>query len=79
MGRYESCSYSNIDVAVYDEKPMNHIFKPLFWKHFHDDLIALWIYSNEDANHCLNYLNFKIIIFRFDLLCKLKIKMALNI
>ena len=52
-----SCSYSDIAMAVYDEKAMDHPFKPLIWKRFRDDVIALWIHSNEDANHYLDYLN----------------------
>ena len=52
-----SCSYSDIAMAVYDEKTMEHPFKPLIWKRFRDDVIALWIHSNEDANHYLDYLN----------------------
>ena len=36
---------------------MDHPFKPLIWNHFRDDVIALWIHSEEDANHYLNYLN----------------------
>ena len=36
---------------------MNHPFKPLFWKRFRDDVIALWIPSHEDTNHYLYYLN----------------------
>ena len=51
------CSYSYIAMAVYDEKAMDHPFKPLIWKRFRDDVIALWIHSNEDANHYLDYLN----------------------
>ena len=36
---------------------MDHPFKPLIWKCFRDDVIALWIHSEKDANHYLNYLN----------------------
>ena len=42
---------------VYDEKAMDQPFKALIWKRFHDDVIALWIHSNEDASHYLDYLN----------------------
>ena len=52
-----SCSYSDIAMAVYDEKTMEHPFKPLIWKRFRDDVILLWIHSNEDANPYLDYLN----------------------
>ena len=52
-----SCPYSDIAMAVYDEKAMNHPFKILIWKGFRDDVIALWIHSNEDANHYLDYFN----------------------
>ena len=52
-----SCSYSDIAMAVYDEKAMDHPFKPLIWKRFRGDAIALSIHSNEDANHYLDYLN----------------------
>ena len=44
-------------MAVYEEKLMDHSFKSLIWKRFRDDVIALWIHSNEDANHYLDYLN----------------------
>ena len=57
QGPYVTCSYSDIALAVYDEKAMDHPFKLLIWKHFCDDVIALWIHSNEDANHYLDYLN----------------------
>ena len=36
---------------------MDHPFKPLIWKCFRDHVIALWIHSEKDANHYLNYLN----------------------
>ena len=52
-----SCSYSDIAMVVFDEKAMDHSFKPLIWKRFCDDVVALWIHSNEDANHYLDYLN----------------------
>ena len=51
-----SCSYSDIAMAVYDEKTMDHPFKPLIWKRF-CDVIVIWIHSNKDANCYLNYLN----------------------
>ena len=54
---YMSCSYSDIVMAVYDEKAMDHPFKSLIWKRFRDDVIALWIHSNNDANHYLDYFN----------------------
>ena len=57
QGPHMSCSYGDITMAVYDEKAMDHPFKPLIWKRFRDDVIALWIHSNEDANHYLDYLN----------------------
>ena len=57
QGFHMSCSYSDIAMAVYDEKAMDHPFKPLISKFFRDDVIALWIHSNEDANYYLNYLN----------------------
>ena len=44
-------SYSDITMAVYGEKAMDHPFKHFIWKSFRDDVIALWIHSNEDANH----------------------------
>ena len=44
-------------MAVYDERAMDHPFKPLIRKRFRDDLIALRIQINEDANHYLDYLN----------------------
>ena len=49
-----SCSYSDIAMAVYDEKAMEPPSTPLIWKRFRDDVIAL---CNEDANHYLDYLN----------------------
>ena len=52
-----SCFYSDIAIAVYDEKAMDHPFKHLIWKYFRDDVIALWIHSNEDPNHYLDCLN----------------------
>ena len=52
-----SCSYSDIAMAVYEEKAMDHQFKALIWKRFRDDVIALWIHSDEDANHYLDYHN----------------------
>ena len=42
-----SCSYSDIAMAGYDEKALDHPFKPLIWKHFCDDMIALWIHNAE--------------------------------
>ena len=57
QGSHMSCSYSEIAMAVYDEKAMNHPFKHLIWKRFRDDVIALRIHSEEDVNHYLNYLN----------------------
>ena len=57
QGPHMSSCYSDIAMAVYDEKAMDPPFKPLIWKHFRDDVIALWIHSNEDANHFLDYLN----------------------
>ena len=38
-------------------KAMDHPFKILIWKGFRDDVIALWIHSNEDENHYLDYFN----------------------
>ena len=52
-----SCSYSDISMAVCDERPMDHPFKLLIWKSFREDVIASWIHSNEDANHYIDYLN----------------------
>ena len=52
-----SCSYSDIAMTVYDEKPMDYPFKPFIWKRFRDDVIALWIHSIEDTNHYLDYFN----------------------
>ena len=49
-----SCSYSDIAMAVYDEKAMDPPFIPLIWKRFRHDVIAL---CNEDANHYLDYLS----------------------
>ena len=57
QGPHMSCSYSDIAMAVYDEKARDHPFKPLIWKRFRDDVIASSIHSNEDANHYLDYLN----------------------
>ena len=57
QGPHMSCSYKDIAMAVYDEKTMYHPFRSLIWKHFRDDVIALWIHSNEDAYHFLDYLN----------------------
>ena len=56
-GTHISCSYSDNAMAVYDEKAMDHPFKLLIWKRFGDDVIPLWIHSNEDANDYFNYLN----------------------
>ena len=52
-----SCSYSDTAIAVYDEKAIDHPFKPSIWKRFRGVVIALWIYSDEDENHYLDYLN----------------------
>ena len=51
------CSYGNIVMTVYDEKANDRSFKPLIWKCFREDVIALWIHNDEDANHCLDHLN----------------------
>ena len=51
QGPHMSCSHSDIAMAVYDKKAIYHPFNPLIWKRFRDDVIALWIHSNEDANH----------------------------
>ena len=56
QGPHMSCSYSDIAMAVYDEKAMDHPFKTLIWKSFRDGVIALWIHSNEYANLYLDYL-----------------------
>ena len=42
--------YSDIAVAVYDEKAMDQNLKPFTWKRFRD-LLAVWTYSDKDANH----------------------------
>ena len=52
-----SCFYSDIGMPVYDEIAMDHLFKSLIRKRFRDDVIALWIHSNEDENPYLVYLN----------------------
>ena len=52
-----SYSYSDIAMVVYDEKAMEHPFKPLIWTSFRNDVIALWIHNDELANHYLDYLN----------------------
>ena len=57
QGPHLSCSYSDTAMTVYDEKAMDHPFKPLIWKRFRDDVIALWIPRNKDANHYSGYLN----------------------
>ena len=44
-------------MTVYDEKEMDHPFKPLIWKRLCNDVIALWIHSDEDINHDLDFLN----------------------
>ena len=51
------CSYSDIPMDMYDEKAMDQPFQSLNGKRFCDDVTALWIHSNEDANNCLQYLN----------------------
>ena len=51
------CSYGDIAMGAYDEKAMDHPFQTLIWKRFRYDVIALWIHSNEDANHYLDYHN----------------------
>ena len=52
-----SCSYSDIAMAAHDEKAIDHSFKPLIWKCFRYDVIALWIHNDEDPNHYLDYPN----------------------
>ena len=52
-----SSSYSNIVMTVYDEKANDRSFKPLIRKCFREDVIALWIHNDKDANHCLDHLN----------------------
>ena len=44
-------------MAAYDDKTTDHLFKRLIWKRFRDDAVPLWISSDEDANHYLDYLN----------------------
>ena len=73
-----SCSYSDFAVALYDEKAMDHPFKPLIWKRFHDDVISLWIHSEEYANHYLNYLNTIDASGKIRFTMELKMKMNLN-
>ena len=34
QGPHVSCSYSDTAIAVYNEKAIEHLFKPLIWKHF---------------------------------------------
>ena len=52
-----SCYYSDIAMAVYDEKVIDHPFKSSIWKRLRDVVISLWILSGEDANDYLDYLN----------------------
>ena len=56
LGPHMSCSYSDFGMVVH-EKAMDYPFKPLIWKRFRDNVIALWIYSDKDAHHYLDYLN----------------------
>ena len=73
-----SCCYSNIAIALYDEKAMNHPFQPLIWKRSHSDVVPLWIHSDEYANNYLEYLNTTDASGKLDLQCKLKMKMTFN-
>ena len=57
QGPHMSCSYSDSAMTVYDEKAMDHPIKPWIWKRFSDDVIALRIPINKDANYYLYYLN----------------------
>ena len=57
QGTHMSCSYSDIAMAVYDEKAMDQPIKPWIWKRFRDDVIALRIPISKDANYYLHYLN----------------------
>ena len=52
-----SCYYSDIAMAVYDEKAIDHPFRSSIWKRLRDVVISLWILSDEDANDYLDYLN----------------------
>ena len=52
-----SCYYSDIAMAVYDEKVIDHPSKSSIWKRLRDVVISLWILSSEDANDYLDYLN----------------------
>ena len=74
QGTHISCSYSYIAMEMYDKKAMDHPFKHLIWKRFCDDVIALWIHSDEDAITSTPL----ICQVRLDLLWKLKMKAALN-
>ena len=73
-----SCFYSGVVMVVYDEKAMDYSFKTLISNRFHDDLIALWIHSNEDENHYLDYLNTIDGHVRLDLLMRAESKNGLE-
>ena len=78
QGTHMSCSYSDIAMAVYDEKAMDHPIKPWIWKRFRDDVIALRIPISKDANYYFHYLNTMMPQVRVDLQWKLKLKMVLS-
>ena len=51
------CCYSDISVAVFSEKTMDHPFKSLISKRSFGDGTASWIHSDEYIYNYLEYLS----------------------
>ena len=57
QGPHMSCSYSDIAMAHFDNRPENYTLKPTVWKRLRDDVFSVWTHNINTLPAFLDYLN----------------------
>ena len=57
QGPQMSCSYADIDMAVFDKEALEYHLSPTTWKRFRDDVFVLWPHGRESLVLFLDYIN----------------------
>ena len=52
-----SCSYADLALATFDNRPLAYNWSPTTWKRFHDDVFVVWAHGSAPLNLSLDYLN----------------------
>ena len=57
QGSHMSCSYSDIAMAIFDNRAENYFLKPTVWKSFRDGVFTVWTHGIEHLPNFLEFLN----------------------